>query len=95
MKINHTLIKPILTEKATQLAQKKIYMFQVHLDANKFEIKETLEKIYPVKVKHVTVSTRKGKTRRIGKRMKTKKLADKKIAFITLKEGKLDIFPQA
>ena len=95
MKINQTLIKPILTEKATQLAQRKVYMFQVYRLANKFQIKEVLEKLYPVKVKSVSVSTRKGKTRRIGKRLQTKKLAGKKIAYITLKEGKLDIFPQA
>ncbi len=95
MKINQAIIKPLLTEKATQLAQKKVYMFQVHRAANKFQIKETLEKLYQVKVKEVAVSMRKGKTRRIGRKMRPKKLADSKIAYITLKEGKLDIFPQA
>lgn len=94
MRINQAIIRPILTEKATQLTKRKVYMFQVHRLANKHQIKEILEKLYPVKVKAVAVSMRKGKTRRVGRRMKTKKLADKKIAYITLKEGKLDIFPQ-
>ncbi len=95
MKINQTLIKPLLTEKATRLAQRQIYMFQVQTLANKHQIKQALEKLYPVRVKDVAVSTRKGKIRRIGRRLQSKKLPDKKIAYITLKEGKLDIFPQA
>lgn len=94
MKINQAVIKPILTEKATQLAQKKVYMFQVHKFANKNQIRQVLEKLYPVKVKEVAVSMRKGKTRRVGRKMSPRKLPNKKIAYITLKEGKLDIFPQ-
>ncbi len=89
------VIKPILTEKATQLAQQKVYMFQVHKFANKYQIRQVLEKLYPVKVKEVAVAIRKGKIRRVGRKMSPRKLPDKKIAYITLKEGKLDIFPQA
>lgn len=77
------------------LAQKKVYMFQVHRGANKFQIKKSVEELYPVKVKEVAVTTRKGKTRRIGRKMSPKKTPDRKIAFITLKEGKFDMFPQA
>lgn len=94
MKINQILVKPILTEKATQLAQKKIYMFQVSRLTNKYQIKDAMEKLYSVKVGKVAVTTRKGKTRRFGRKMTTKKLADTKVAYITLKEGKLDMFPQ-
>ena len=38
---------------------------------------------------------RKGKKRRVGRRMKVKNMADKKIAFIKVSEGKIDLFPQA
>ena len=37
MIINKILIKPILTEKATNLVQSKVYMFEVDLKANKIK----------------------------------------------------------
>ncbi|MFH0979636.1 MAG: 50S ribosomal protein L23 [Candidatus Roizmanbacteria bacterium] len=94
MKINDVIIAPILTEKATNLVKDQVYMFEVNLKANKFQIKEILEKLYKVKVSDVRLMIRKGKSRKFGRRMTTKKLADRKIAFIKLKEGKIDLFPQ-
>ena len=94
MKTNPILIKPILTEKATKLAAENKYMFLVNLKANKYQIKEALEKIFSVKVKNVNVYKRKGKTVKRGKKLVQKTLPDKKIAYISLKEGKLDIFPK-
>lgn len=95
MKIEDVLKKPVLTEKGTNLANHKEYLFETNLKANKNNIKEALEKLYKVKVKQVKILIRKGKTRRVGRRMVSKKLADKKIAFIKLSEGKIDLFPQA
>ncbi|MBI5127576.1 50S ribosomal protein L23 [Candidatus Roizmanbacteria bacterium] len=94
MKINNTIIAPVLTEKATNLAKDKVYMFVVNLKANKFQIKNVLEKIYKVKVEGVRVMIRKGKSRRSGRKMVAKKLTSKKIAYVKLKEGKIDLFPQ-
>jgi len=94
MLINKVLIKPILTEKATNLVQNQVYMFEVDKGANKFQIKQALEKLYKVKTGEVKIMIRKGKTRKTGKKMKIKKMADRKIAFIKLKEGKIDLFPQ-
>lgn len=95
MKINNVIIAPVLTEKATNMTKDKVYMFEVNAKANKFQIKNILEKIYKVKVGGIRVMIRKGKPRRIGRRMVTKKLASKKIAFVKLIEGKIDLFPQA
>lgn len=95
MKINEVLIKPILTEKATNLANRKVYMFEVNHKADKGIVKEALEKLYKVKVEKVKIMIRRGKKRKVGKRMAVKKMANKKIAFIELKEGKIDLFPQA
>ncbi|KKQ23632.1 MAG: 50S ribosomal protein L23 [Candidatus Roizmanbacteria bacterium GW2011_GWC2_37_13] len=94
MKINNIIVAPVLTEKATNLVKKQVYMFEVNLKANKFQIKEVIEKIYKVKVDDVRVMLRKGKSKRAGRRMTTMKLSDKKIAFVKLKEGKIDLFPQ-
>ncbi len=95
MNIDNIILKPILTEKATQLAARNVYMFHVNTRVNKFQIKKALEQLYVVKVKTVAISTRKGKLRRIGKKMIKKKLPDRKVAYVTLREGKLELFPIA
>jgi len=94
MKINQILIKPVLTEKATNLTKKNIYSFQVNKTANKYQIGKVLEKIYKVKIDKIFILNRLGKKRKIGRKMITKKLPDKKIAYIKLKEGKINLFPQ-
>ncbi len=94
MKIDQVIIRPVLTEKATNLAKEKTYMFEISLKANKNQVKKTLEKLYSVKVGRVRVMVRKGKERRVGKRMKSKQLPNIKIAYVELQEGKIDLFPQ-
>ena len=95
MKIEQILIKPLLTEKGTTLANKKVYLFEVNRKANKHIVKETLEKLYKVKVSNVKIMIRKGKKKRVGRKMTVKNLANRKIAFIKLSDGKIDLFPQA
>ena len=94
MKTNDILIKPILTEKATNGVKNQVYAFEVHRQATKYQIKEIVEKLYPVKVSSINVMVRKGKEKKVGRRMMPKRLADRKIAMIKVKEGKIDLFPQ-
>jgi len=94
MLINKILIRPILTEKATNLVQTNIYMFEVDLKANKNQVKQALEKLYKVKTGSVKIMVRKGKERRVGEKGLLKKSANRKIAFVKLVEGKIDLFPQ-
>lgn len=94
MRINNILIKPLLTEKTTSLVQKGVYVFVVNNKANKNKIKEGVEKLFKVKVAVVRLSVRKGKIRKVGKKMIPKKKPDRKIAFVKLSEGKINIFPQ-
>ena|SRR5205085_2911577 len=52
--------KPLLTEKVQSLYQKnKIYAFYVLPSANKFQIKQELEKMFQVKIKKVRTSRQK------------------------------------
>ncbi|GAB4219020.1 MAG: 50S ribosomal protein L23 [Candidatus Microgenomates bacterium] len=95
MNIKDVILKPVLTEKATNLAKENLYTFEVNLKSNKSQIKNAIEKIYNVKVDDVKTQIRKGKTKRVGRRMMPRRTQRKKIAFIKLKEGKIDIFPQA
>ena len=95
MRINDVIIAPVLTEKSTNLVKDQIYMFEVHLKATKYQIKEVLEKLYSVKSSNMRTMVRKGKVRKVGKKMILKKITDKKIAFVKVVKGKIDIFPQA
>ncbi len=94
MKVENVIIKPVLTEKATNLANQKVYMFYVKKQATKHVVKNTLEKLYQVKVGKITSFTRKGKKKRSGKKMVTRTLPDKKIVYVQVLEGKIDLFPQ-
>jgi ribosomal protein L23 len=91
----NTKIRPLMTEKASKQVALNVYSFEVNDEMNKYQITELLEKIYKVKVDHVRMAKQKGKVRRVGRKGSMKQLPDRKIAYVTLKEGKIDIFPQA
>jgi len=94
MKIDQVLIKPVLTEKAINLAKEQTYTFNVNKKIKKSQLIGVIEKFYKVKVAKIRINIRKGKIKKLGRRMIEKKLPDKKLVFIKLKEGKIDIFPQ-
>lgn len=95
MKTENILIEPVITEKAAGLTQRSVYAFKVHGDSNKFQIQIALEKLYKVKVDTINIFNRKGKIRKVGRKMQPQKQPDIKIAYIKLKEGKIDLFPSA
>ena len=66
-------------------------MLEVHPQANKPLIKLALEKLFNVKVADIRVNIRKGKQRKVGRRVVHG--SDKKIAIVALKQGfSIDIF---
>jgi large subunit ribosomal protein L23 len=86
------LIAPIFTEATTKLnqrAKKKQYVFEVHVDATKPQIKEIIEKMYDVNVESIRSSLLMGK--RKVRYTKTGILEGRKNhrkkAYVTLKEG--------
>lgn len=95
MKITNIISRPLVTEKSTQLAQNKVYQFEVNTHANKHQVAQTIEELFKVKVDNVRIAIRKGKEKRVGKKMVTKKRSDVKIAYVKLSEGTIDLFPQA
>lgn len=83
-------IEPIVTEKATKLTEKlNRYTFRVSLDANKYQIKDLVEKLYGVKVTDVnTIVVRaKNKSRWTKSGLLRGKKSGYKKAIITLAEG--------
>ena len=72
------ILKPVVTEKSMDGMAVKRYTFLVHPEANKTEIKEAVEKMFPgTKVAKVNTMNYDGKTKRrgrtVGKTSKTKK----------------------
>jgi large subunit ribosomal protein L23 len=85
------LKKPVLTEKARELAKKNQYVFIVEKFANKNEIKKAIEDFYKVKVLNVKILKVPPKPRRFG-RISGQKKGYKK-AIVKIKEGqKIEIF---
>ncbi len=83
-------IKPIVTEKATALTEKHgCYTFAVSPDANKFQIKDLIEKMYGVNVVKVNTAIYAGKRKQRYTKaglIKGRTVAFKK-AIVSLAEG--------
>jgi large subunit ribosomal protein L23 len=83
--------RPLITEKAQNLAASNKYAFEVDRRANKLQIKEAIEIAFNVKVSTVNTCMMKGKVRRYG-RAETKQ-PDWKKAIVTLAPGdKIELF---
>ncbi len=90
------LIKPIITEKATKLADKQnVYAFVVRKDSNKIEVKNAVEKMFSVSVEKVNTAMMPGKPKSRNTKttiVKGTKPSYKK-AYVTLQQGdRIEIF---
>ena len=79
------IIRPVLTEKSyAEMADKK-YTFRVAINANKTEIKNAIEEVFPgVKVESVNTMRTEGKIKRQGRTLG--RTAEVKKAIVTLKK---------
>ena len=89
-------IKPIITEKATAYSEKQnCYTFAVSPDANKFQIKDIIEKLYNVRVVRVNIANYAGKRKQRytkGGLIRGRRDAFKK-AYVTVAKGqKIDYY---
>ena len=87
MQTLYTLIKPVVTEKATALGAKLKYSFWVNRKATKIDIKRAIKEAYSVDVANVWIMNTPAKTK-IARRMIVDKRSAMKKAIITLKGGK-------
>jgi large subunit ribosomal protein L23 len=79
------IVSPVITEKATLASEQNQVIFRVAPHATKPQIKEAVEKLFDVKVKHVNTLVRKGKVRNF--RGRRGMLSEVKKAIVTLEEG--------
>lgn len=87
------ILKPVITEKSMNATSERKYTFLVHPEANKTQVKEAVEKMFPgTKVEKVNTMNIPGKTKRrgttVGKTAKTKKA----IVKLTEQSKEIEIF---
>ena len=84
------ILRPVVTEKSMTLMGEKKYTFYVHTDANKTQIKDAVEKMFPgTKVTKVNTMNIPGKKKMRGR--VEGKTADRKKAVVFLTEDSKEI----
>jgi large subunit ribosomal protein L23 len=81
--------KPLITEKAMNLASQRQYVFEVHPSANNIQIRKALEEMFEVNIISIRTTNIKGKnkTKMTRRGMMRGKTSLKKKAYITLAVG--------
>lgn len=82
----NVIVRPVMTERNTDLMQQNRYTFEVAPDANKIQIKEAVEANWPVKVLAVNTMNVHRKLRRERTRFRGYRSGWKK-AIVTLAPG--------
>jgi len=93
------IIRPLLTEKSVSLTSQRKYCFEVVPQANKIEIRQAVEMLFPgTRVAQVNTMMVRGKRRRMGgyggRRMGRAegRTSSWKKAIVTLREGTIPAF---
>jgi len=87
MNAHQVIVRPVVTEKATKLAEKMSYVFLVHMKATKIEVKRAIKEIYGQDVATVRSSIVPAKKRVIRRAIVNKRGEMKKV-IVTLKGRK-------
>jgi large subunit ribosomal protein L23 len=92
--LSQVVRKALVTERFAKLRERdNKFIFEVHPDANKHEVRQAVEHYFGVKVLDVRTMNVVGKVKRLG-RFQGKR-ADWKKAIVTLAEGdSIDLFDQ-
>ena len=91
MNAHQIIVRPLITEKNTNLMTLNKYCFQVAQSANKQQIKQAVEEVFKVAVVSVHTMNVRGKLRRRGQKLGY--TADWKKAIVTLAEGnRIELF---
>ena len=80
------IIAPVITDISSVVScDGKTYVFKCNKNANKFQIKDAVEKAFGVKVAKITTLNTKAKNKRVGRY--TGKTKTYKKAYVTLVDG--------
>jgi large subunit ribosomal protein L23 len=90
MRTEDVIIRPLITEKATELRDaKNVVAFEVHSRANRIEVKRAVEAQFKSKVADVRIARVRGKKRRQGRYVGRR--PDWKKAYVRLADGEKPI----
>ncbi len=81
------LIRPVVSEKTTDLMENRTYVFVVDPRATKVDVRNAVEQAFNVKVTNVNTLNRKGKSTRNRRTGVVGARPDTKRALVTLAEG--------
>ena len=84
------IIKPIVTEKSSNIKDLGKYIFKVHSTANKTSIKKSFEMIFKVKVQSVNILHKPSK-KKLFKGVKGSRAGYKKAIITTLAKKTIDL----
>ncbi|MCD5384677.1 MAG: 50S ribosomal protein L23 [Candidatus Pacebacteria bacterium] len=87
MRASEVLLRPRLTEKAINMMDKGIYVFDVSLRANKVMIASAIKEVYKVEPVKIAISSIKSKKKRNPRTGKIGTQSGGKKAYIYLKKG--------
>lgn len=91
MNANDIILKPVISEKTTELMGINKYVFRVSMKANKLMVYRAVKELFGVDPEKVNVLMVRGKNRRL--RYRTGKRSAWKKAIVTLKAGeKIELF---
>ncbi|MDD4199797.1 MAG: 50S ribosomal protein L23 [Eubacteriales bacterium] len=86
------IIKPVVSEKSMEDAQKKKYTFKVAVNANRTEVKNAVEEIFDVEVKKVNIMNVVGKKKRMGRYVGTTAATKKAVVTLTPASKEIEFF---
>ena len=93
IKYYDVILKPVITEKSMAGMGEKKYTFLVHTEANKSQIKEAVEKMFPgTKVETVNTMNCEGKVKRRGTTFGRTAASKKAIVKLTEDSKEIEIF---
>lgn len=90
--VRDVILRPIITERSTEMMSENKYVFEVAPKTNKTEIKQAIEKIFGVKVESVNTMNVKGKPKRMGRYVGKRKDWKKAIVKLTADSKPLEFF---
>jgi len=85
--LSSVILKPRITEKGVMASERNVYVFEIHQDATKFDVRDAVKEVFgvtPVKVRTVTQQPRRKMSRARGRMSTVKGL---KKAYVYLKKG--------
>ena len=85
MNASSILLRPVITEKTTDMQERGRYTFEVALGSTKLDIKQAVQTVFSVDVVKVNTMNIRGKRKRFGPRLAAR--PSRKKAIVTLAAG--------